>query len=135
MLRLLPLVTWRVRTYTTLLMATELTFGSIAALFGYTHHFITRTQYTELVTVVVLLAFVPTIIAQQFFRPKVVDVEVEEALGAEDISLIRRRRRRRGRVRSHHRGVKGGGQFGVHLRASGSLDVSGGTSNCSAPSR
>jgi hypothetical protein len=44
-----------------------------------------------LVTVVVLSAFVPTIIAQQFFRPKVVDIDVEEALGAEDISLIHRR--------------------------------------------
>jgi Kef-type K+ transport system membrane component KefB len=81
----------RERTYTTLLMATGLTFGSIAALYGYTHHLITRTQYTELVTVVILSAFVPTIIAQQFFRPKVVDVEEEEALGAEDISLIHRR--------------------------------------------
>ena len=41
----------RERTYTTLLMATGLTFGSIAALFGLTHHFIDKTQYTELVTV------------------------------------------------------------------------------------
>lgn len=81
----------RERTYTTLLMATGLTFGSIAALFGYTHHFVPRTQYTELVTVAVLSAFVPTIIAQQFFRPKVVDIDVEEALGAEDISLVHRR--------------------------------------------
>jgi len=81
----------RERTYTTLLMATGLTFGSIAALYGYTHHLITRTQYTELVTVVILSAFVPTIIAQQFFRPKVIDVEEEEALGAEDISLIHHR--------------------------------------------
>ncbi|HXQ18249.1 MAG TPA: cation:proton antiporter [Acidimicrobiales bacterium] len=76
----------RERTYTTLLMATGLTFGSIAALFGFTHHLITRTQYTELVTVVILSAFVPTLIAQQFFRPQVVDLEKEEALGAEDVS-------------------------------------------------
>jgi Kef-type K+ transport system membrane component KefB len=81
----------RERTYTTLLMATGLTFGSIAALYGYTHHFITRVQYTELVSVVILSAFIPTIIAQQFFRPKVLDREEEEALGAEDMSLIRRR--------------------------------------------
>jgi Kef-type K+ transport system membrane component KefB len=81
----------RERTYTTLLMATGLTFGSIAALYGYTHHFITRTQYTELVTVVILSAFVPTVIAQQFFRPKVVDKEEEEALGAEDMAPIGRR--------------------------------------------
>jgi Kef-type K+ transport system membrane component KefB len=81
----------RERTYTTLLMATGLTFGSIAALFGYTHHFISRDQYTELVTVVILSAFVPTIIAQQFFRPQLVDRDEEEALGAEDAGLIGRR--------------------------------------------
>jgi Kef-type K+ transport system membrane component KefB len=44
----------RERAYTTLLMATGLTFGSIAALFGLTHHLIDKTQYTELVTVVIL---------------------------------------------------------------------------------
>ena len=59
----------RERTYTTLLMATGLTFGSIAALFGLTHHLIDQTQYTELVTVVILSAFVPTLIAQQLFQP------------------------------------------------------------------
>ena len=81
----------RERAYTTLLMATGLTFGSISALYGYTHHLINRTQYTELVTVVVLSAFVPTIIAQQLFQPKIIDAEEEEALGAEDLSVIHRR--------------------------------------------
>ena len=71
----------RERTYTTLLMATGLTFGSIAALFGLTHGLINKTQYTELVTVVILSAFVPTLIAQQLFRPAVLDREEEEALG------------------------------------------------------
>ena len=80
----------RERAYTTLLMATGLTFGSISALYGYTHHLINRTQYTELVTVVVLSAFVPTIIAQQLFQPKIVDADEEEALGAEDVSVIHR---------------------------------------------
>jgi hypothetical protein len=46
-------------------MATGLTFGSIAALYGLTHHLIGKSQYT----VVILSAFVPTLIAQQFFRP------------------------------------------------------------------
>jgi Kef-type K+ transport system membrane component KefB len=78
----------RERAYTTLLMATGLTFGSISALFGFTHHLINRTQYTELVTVVILSAFVPTIIAQQLFQPKVIDTDKEEALGAEDVSII-----------------------------------------------
>jgi Kef-type K+ transport system membrane component KefB len=81
----------RERAYTTLLMATGLTFGSIAALFGLTHHLINQTQYTELVTVVILSAFVPTLIAQQFFRPAVLDSEEEEALGEEDLSIIHHR--------------------------------------------
>jgi Kef-type K+ transport system membrane component KefB len=80
------------RTYTTLLMATGLTFGSIAALFGLTHGLISRSQYTELVTVVILSAFVPTLIAQQLFRPTVLDTEEEEALGEEDLSIIHHRR-------------------------------------------
>jgi Kef-type K+ transport system membrane component KefB len=79
------------RGYTTLLMATGLTFGSIAALFGLTHHLINKTQYTELVTVVILSAFVPTLIAQQLFRPAVLDAAQEEALGAEDVSVRHRR--------------------------------------------
>ncbi len=77
----------RERAYTTLLMATGLTFGSIAALFGLTHHLINKAQYTELVTVVILSAFVPTLIAQLLFKPKVLDAE--EALGEEDLSIIR----------------------------------------------
>jgi Kef-type K+ transport system membrane component KefB len=81
----------RERAYTTLLMATGLTFGSISALFGLNHHLITGTQYTELVTVVNLSAFVPTLIAQQLFQPDIVDSEEEEALGAEDLSMIHRR--------------------------------------------
>jgi Kef-type K+ transport system membrane component KefB len=81
----------RERAYTTLLMATGLTFGSISALFGLTHHLIDARQYTELVTVVILSAFVPTLIAQQLFQPIVSDLEEEEALGAEDISIVHRR--------------------------------------------
>jgi Kef-type K+ transport system membrane component KefB len=80
----------RERAYATLLMATGLTFGSISALYGYTHGLIDKTQYTELVTVVILSAFVPTLIAQLAFKPRVVDEEGEEALGAEDVSLIHR---------------------------------------------
>jgi len=88
------------RTYTTLLMATGLTFGSISALYGLTHHLINEAQYTELVTVVILSAFVPTLIAQQFFRPTVeVADETVEALGEEDISLRHRRLDRPGAAR------------------------------------
>lgn len=55
--------------YTTLLMATGLTFGTISALFGLNNKIIDQTQYTILVTVVILSAIVPTMIAQQFFQP------------------------------------------------------------------
>jgi len=83
----------RERTYLTLLMSTGLTFGSIASLYGLTHGLIDQTQYSELVTVVLLSAFVPTLIAQQLFQPKVVDEAEEEALGAEDVAPIHPHRR------------------------------------------
>jgi Kef-type K+ transport system membrane component KefB len=81
----------RDRAYTTLLMATGLTFGSIAALYGLTHDLISQEQYSQLVTVVVLSAFVPTIIAQQFFAPNVDDVlGLKETSGEEDFTSFRR---------------------------------------------
>jgi Kef-type K+ transport system membrane component KefB len=82
----------RERTYTSLLMATGLTFGSIAALFGLTHHLIDSSQYTELVTVVLLSALVPTLIAQQIFQPTIaLEPAEEEALAEEDLSILHRR--------------------------------------------
>jgi len=57
--------------YTTLLMATGLTFGTISALFGLQNKIIDERQYTILVTVVILSAFVPTLIAQKFFQPTI----------------------------------------------------------------
>jgi Kef-type K+ transport system membrane component KefB len=81
----------RERTYTTLLMATGLTFGSIAALFGLTHHLIDQRQYTELLTVVILSAIVPTLVAQLLFQPRIKENDKEDALGAEDISVMHRR--------------------------------------------
>lgn len=57
--------------YTTLLMSTGLTFGSISALYGLTHHIIDQAQYTILVTVVIGSAVVPTFIAQNWFLPRV----------------------------------------------------------------
>jgi Kef-type K+ transport system membrane component KefB len=58
--------------YTTLLMATGLTFGSISALFGLTYGYVTQAQYSILVTGVIASAVIPTIIAQIWFHPKVV---------------------------------------------------------------
>ena len=61
----------REASYTTLLMATGVTFGTISALFGLQNHLIDQRQYSILVTVVILSAFVPTLIAQKFFQPSV----------------------------------------------------------------
>jgi Kef-type K+ transport system membrane component KefB len=55
--------------YLTLLMATGLTFGTISSLYGLTHHYITQSQYSALVTVVILTAIIPTAIAQWLFKP------------------------------------------------------------------
>ena len=63
--------------YTTLLMSTGLTFGSISALFGLTNHIINQTQYTILVTAVIGSAVVPTLIAQQWFQPDFKEIAEE----------------------------------------------------------
>ena len=51
--------------FTTLLMSTGLTFGTISSLYGLNAGIIDRTQFSLLVTVVVLSAIVPTAIAQR----------------------------------------------------------------------
>jgi Kef-type K+ transport system membrane component KefB len=55
--------------YTTLLMSTGLTFGTISALFGLSNNIIDQQQYTVLVTAVIGSAVVPTLIAQKWFMP------------------------------------------------------------------
>jgi glutathione-regulated potassium-efflux system ancillary protein KefC len=56
--------------YTTLLMSTGLTFGTISALFGLSHQIVTQAQYSALVAAVVGSAVVPTLIANAFFLPR-----------------------------------------------------------------
>ena len=56
--------------YTTMLMSTGLTFGTIAALFGLSHSIITQAQYSALVATVILSAVVPTVVANAFFLPR-----------------------------------------------------------------
>ena len=79
--------------YTTLLMSTGLTFGSISALYGLTHGIINQAQYSILVSVVIGSAVVPTLIAQAWFLPKGAmprsgeDVDEVQALGEEDVVL------------------------------------------------
>ena len=74
--------------YTTLLMSTGLTFGTISALFGLTNHIIDQRQYTMLVTAVIGSAVVPTLIAQRWFQPSpladTADLAVAEPTPAEE---------------------------------------------------
>jgi Kef-type K+ transport system membrane component KefB len=56
--------------YTTLLMSTGLTFGTISALFGLSHGIIDQAQYSAVVAAVVASAVVPTLIANAFFLPR-----------------------------------------------------------------
>lgn len=55
--------------YTTLLMSTGLTFGTISSLFGLQAGIINQSQYSILVGVVVASAVIPTFIAQKWFMP------------------------------------------------------------------
>ncbi len=72
--------------YTTLLMSTGLTFGTISALYGLTNGYIDQATYTILVTVVILSAVVPTLLAQTFFEPELAEpIVIEEVDAAEEI--------------------------------------------------
>jgi Kef-type K+ transport system membrane component KefB len=73
--------------YTTLLMSTGLTFGSISALFGLTNNIIDQEQYTILVTAVIASAVIPTLIAQAWFQPAFKPIEDEATvLEAESVA-------------------------------------------------
>ncbi len=65
--------------YTTLLMSTGLTFGTISALFGLSHEVIDQAQYSYLVAAVIGSAVVPTIIANAFFLPRHLLREAEKS--------------------------------------------------------
>jgi glutathione-regulated potassium-efflux system ancillary protein KefC len=64
--------------YTTLLMSTGLTFGSISALFGLSHGIIDISQYSLLVAAVIASAVVPTLIANTYFLPRHLMRQLEE---------------------------------------------------------
>lgn len=69
--------------YTTLLMSTGLTFGTISALFGLSHGIIDQAQYSVVVAGVIASAVVPTLIANAFFLPHhLLPVEKAEAVPA-----------------------------------------------------
>jgi len=57
------------RWYYTLMMSTGLTFGTISALYGYSHGIVTQEQYSFLVATVIASAVIPTMIANVAFLP------------------------------------------------------------------
>jgi glutathione-regulated potassium-efflux system ancillary protein KefC len=56
--------------YTTLLLSTGLTFGTIASLFGLSQGIIDKDQYSALVAAIIGTAVIPTVIASIFFLPR-----------------------------------------------------------------
>ena len=56
--------------YMTLLMASGLTFGTIASLFGLSHKIIDESQYSTLVAAIVATAIIPTLIANAIYLPR-----------------------------------------------------------------
>ena len=50
-------------------MSTGLTFGTISALYGFSHNIVTQTQYSFLVATVIASAVIPTLIAGLAFFP------------------------------------------------------------------
>jgi Kef-type K+ transport system membrane component KefB len=57
--------------YTTLMMSTGLTFGTISSLYGLNAGIIDQAQFSVLVTTVIGTAVIPTLIAQRYFTPRV----------------------------------------------------------------
>jgi Kef-type K+ transport system membrane component KefB len=74
-------------TFATLLMSTGLTFGTISSLYGLNAGIIDPTQFSLLVTGVVLSAIVPTAVAQHWFSP---DADAEPESGPPLPSAARR---------------------------------------------
>lgn len=56
--------------YTTLLMSTGLTFGTISSLYGLSHGIISQNQYSALVAAVIGSAVIPTVIANAIYLPR-----------------------------------------------------------------
>ena len=78
--------------FTTLLMSTGLTMGTISSMYGLSSGIINQAQFSVLVAAVVVSAVLPTFIAQKWFYPSHVtngdnknDVMIDEKTGGEDV--------------------------------------------------
>ena len=70
--------------FTTLLMSTGLTFGTISSLYGLNAGIIDRQQFTILIGAVIGSAILPTIVAQRWFAPPVHALTPDEIAQVED---------------------------------------------------
>lgn len=52
------------------MMSTGLTFGTISAIYGFSHGIVTKEQYSFLVIAVIASAVIPTVIANLAFLPR-----------------------------------------------------------------
>jgi len=78
--------------FTTLLMSTGLTMGTISSMYGLSSGIINQAQFSVLVAAVVVSAVLPTFIAQKWFYPSHVtngdnknDLMIDEKTGGEDV--------------------------------------------------
>src|SRR5216684_2095821 len=72
--------------YTTLLMSTGLTFGTISSLFGLSHGIVTQGQYSALVAAVIASAVVPTLVANIWFLPHHLLPKADEPVAGQAVS-------------------------------------------------
>lgn len=79
--------------FTTLLMSTGLTFGTISSLYGLNAGIIDRQQFTVLLGAVIGSAIVPTVVAQRWFAPPVHALTADEVAAVEDEEFEPPRRR------------------------------------------
>ena len=77
--------------YTTLLMSTGLTFGTISSLFGLSNGIIDKSQYSALVAAVIGSAVIPTVIANAFYLPRhlLPQPEREDMAGPQQVPATR----------------------------------------------
>jgi glutathione-regulated potassium-efflux system ancillary protein KefC len=83
----------KVSVYTTLLMSTGLTFGTISSLFGLSHGIVDQAQYSALVAAVIASAVVPTLIANAWFLPRHLLPKGDAADGREGTAATEAERR------------------------------------------
>lgn len=72
-------------------MSTGLTFGTISSLYGLNAGILDRSQFSVLITTVILSAIVPTAIAQRLYSPPVHALGEAETLSVEDEEFEPRR--------------------------------------------